>query len=734
MTEILQPQRLVGPGVDRVDGRSKVTGAARYPIDVSYPGLVHARPVRSTVSAGRVTTVGVRDALTMPGVLAVISQREAARLHKAKRDLKRNMLTPPPPPPLQSRQIEYYGQYVALVVAETLQQATDAARAVHVEYASDVARLTPDDVQEAPESNPYHLDLSRGDVAAGLAVADITVDGDFRTSRIAHSPIGLFATVAHWDDGRLTVHDATQNPFHVRDALASMFGIPQDRVRVLVPFVGGAFGAGLRIAPHTILAALAAQIVGRPVKLALTRPEMFTGLGHRPAIVQRLTIGADRSGTLTAIDHEATVAASMGTDLLYPVPSGSASAYDCANVSARDQRVKLTIPPVAHMRAPGEAEGNYALESLLDELATELGIDPVELRLRNHADVHPQTGIPWSSKALRQCYDVGAQRFGWWDRNPAVGSMRDGRWLVGYGMAGVSYGHNQPECQARATLRADGSAYVCSGTTEIGVGTWTVMTQLAAECLGLPLDLVEFGLGDTAMPRAPYVGGSGLTVALGCAVLDACRNLRRTLADHRQAGETDAAVLARLGLDELSADGESAPPPGEMGVQIKSLIVARHGRLARKIVQRSKHPVPAGAFAARFVEVRVDPDLGLVRVHRVVSAIDAGRIVNAKTARSQIIGGTVQAIGMTLLEEVATDPMTGRIANATLGDYLVPAHADIPDMDVVFVGEPDQANPLGIKGVGEVGYVGIPAAIANAVHHATGRRVRRLPITVEHLM
>jgi CO/xanthine dehydrogenase Mo-binding subunit len=341
--------------------------------------------------------------------------------------------------------------------------------------------------------------------------------------------------------------------------------------------------------------------------------------------------------------------------------------------------------------------------------------------------------------------------------------MRDGRWLIGYGMAGITYGHHQVECEARATIRRNGSAYVCSGTTEIGVGTWTVMTQLAAETLGLPLESVEFDLGDTAMPRAPYVGGSGLTAALGGAVRTACRELVKTFldyagkqddsplfgctledvvtaegrivrADDPSVGESYADILKRNGLDELTADGDSSPPPGEVGVQIKSLIVSKAGRVGRKVVELSKGTVPAGAFGARFVEVGVDPDLGLLRIRRVVSAIDAGRVLNEKTARSQIIGGTIQGIGMAMFEEVLSDAVSGRIANATFGDYLVPVNGDVPDMDVVFVGEPDTATPIGVKGVGEVGFVGIPAAIANAVYHATGRRLRSLPITIDQLL
>lgn len=755
MTSV-EERRLVGPAVDRVDGPLKVTGAARYPSDFGGPNLAHASLVRSTIASGTITRIDSSAAEVQAGVLAVITHENAPTLNRAGRD----MMTPPPEPPLQTGQIDHYGQYIAVVVAETQEGAAAAAKVIEVEYNIGDPVLSIEDPRAEVKANPYHLDMKRGDVEAGLQSADVIVEGTFTTSEQAHSPLGLFATVAHWEDGRLTVHDSTQNPFHVREVLAATFRLPEDHVRVLVPFVGGAFGAGLRVSPHTILTALAARAVRRPVKLVLTRPEMFTGVGHRPGTVQRVRMGAMSDGALVAIDHEGTSAASMGTNLLYPIPMGTVAAYSCPNVSARDKRVELNILPVSHMRAPGEAEGNFAIESMLDELSYSLNIDPIELRLRNYAEFHPQTGNAWSSKALRRCYEVGARNFGWSQRDPAVGSMRDGRWLIGYGMAGITYGHHQVECEARATIRRDGTAYVCSGTTEIGVGTWTVMNQVAAESLGLAPESVEFDLGDTTMPRAPYVGGSGLTIALGSAIYNACRRLVETFldavteesplsgcklddvvaldgrivrADDRSAGESYSDILERRGLDELTADGSSSPPRGEMGVQIKSLIVSL-GHLGQKLVGISRGTVPAGAFGARFVEVRVDPDLGLLRIARVVSAIDAGRVLNEKTARSQILGGTVQGIGTAMFEDMVTDAGSGRIANATFGDYLVPVNADVPEMDVVFVGEPDPENPLGIKGVGEIGYVGIPAAIANAVYHATGKRIRSLPITIDKLL
>ena len=728
--------RLIGPGVDRVDGPLKVTGAAAYPADFGYPDMAHAVLVRATVAAGRIRDVDTAAAESAPGVLAVITHRNAPRL-------KRGPDTPvwrQPPPPLQDDRILHYGQYVGLVVAETAEEANAAGRLVAVDYETTEPLLELDDPRAEVVSNPWGMDAHRGDTAAGQESAAAIVDAFYSTPDETNNPMGLFATVAVWDGDGLTVHDSSQWPHSVRATLAAAFGVPESGVRVLSPFVGGGFGAGLRVWPHVVLTALAARTTGRPVKLVLTRPEMFTGVGHRTRTVQHLRIGADRSGQLTVLDHVAKNSIAVDDDNYEPVAADSAWAYACPNVDVRDTQARLNIPPPTSMRAPGQAQGNFALESALDELSYSVGVDPLELRLRNYAEVQPQLGLPWSSKALRACLEQGAERFGWSARDPRPGTMRDGNWQVGYGMAGVSFFWFQPPCQARASIRADGTAYVRSSATDIGTGTYTVMTQLSAELLGLRIDEVRLGLGDTDMPAGGMEGGSGLSAALGTAVYAACRGviqafldtvagdpgsplrgcrLDEVTAEHGRIrlsydatrGEAYSDILARHGLPELTADGSSAPPtPQDAGM------------------------APAGAFAAKFAEVRVDPDLGLVRVSRIVSAVDAGRILNEKTATSQITGGTVGGIGMALLEETVTDPASGRITNANLGDYLVPVNADIPAQDVLFVGEPDRFNPIGVKGVGEVGLVGIAAAIANAVFHATGKRIRSLPITLDQLL
>ncbi|HXB49061.1 MAG TPA: xanthine dehydrogenase family protein molybdopterin-binding subunit [Streptosporangiaceae bacterium] len=736
MTTTMEAVRLIGPGVDRVDGPLKVTGTAPYPADFGFPDMAHAALAHATVAAGRIRGIESAAAEAAPGVLAVITHRNAPHL-------TRGPDTPvwrQPPPPLQDDRILFYGQYVGVVVAETAEQATAAARLIEIDYEPAEPLLDLNDPRAEVVTDPWGMDAHRGDVAAGLASADITVDANYSTPDETNNPMGLFATVAAWDGDSLTVHDSTQWPHGVRAALAVAFGVPESGVRVLAPFVGGGFGAALRVWPHVLLTVLAARTAKRPVKLVLTRPEMFTGVGHRTRTVQHIRLGADRSGHLTVLDHEAKNSIAMEDDNYEPVATDSSWAYACPNVDVRDLQARLNIPYPTSMRAPGQAQGNFALESALDELSYATGVDPLELRLRNYAEIQPQLGLPWSSKALRACFEQGAERFGWHARDPRPRSMHDGSWLVGYGMAGVSFFWFQPPCQARASIRADGTAYVRSSATDIGTGTYTVMTQLSAELLGLRLDQVQFSLGDTDMPEGALEGGSGLTAALGTAVRAACRGVIQaclgtvkddpgsplrgcrldevTVADGHilhsydpVRSESYADILARHGLDELTADGDSAPPePQDVGM------------------------APAGAFAARFVEVRVDPDLGLVRVARVVSAIDAGRILNGKTATSQITGGTVGGIGMALLEETVTDPGTGRITNANFGDYLVPVNADIPDLDVLFVGEPGRFNPIGVKGVGEVGLVGMAAAIANAVFHATGRRIRSLPITVDQLL
>jgi CO/xanthine dehydrogenase Mo-binding subunit len=745
---------VIGTARDRVDGRLKVMGAATYPIDVTFPGQTHAVLVQSTVTSGRIRHIAVDAAERAPGVLAVITHGNAPALARG----PMTPLGPSPLPPLQSDAVLYYGQHVAMVVAETREQAQAAAALIEITYQHDAPVLSAGDHRSSRVTHPWTPDHVRGDVPRALAAADVRVNVTYTTADNTNNPIGLFATVAVWDGDTLTVHDTTQWPHGVRDSLATSFGIDRARVRVLVPYVGGAFGAGLRVWPHVILAALAARITKRPVKLVLTRDQMFTSVGHRPNTIQQLALAASRDGLLTAIEHVATSSIGMSDELINPITPGTIDAYACPNVATRATQVRLSIPTPGWMRAPGEAEGTFALESAIDELSYELNIDPIELRVKNHAHVHPETGLPWSSNALLECYRQGAERFGWSARSPEPRSMRKGVQLVGYGMARAALVAYQPPCKAIASIRRDGTAFVRSGATDIGCGPYTVMTMLAADCLGVPIERVRFGLGDSAMPKAPQEGGSGLTGALGNAVQAACVDLVRAFVTHvtndalsplrgcrlesitvRDGGiqltddparfETYVEILTRHGLEEITIEGESATP----GETSSATMIARAGRFIPFTAPSTRARAHAGGYAAHFVEVHVDPDLGTIRVARVVSAVDGGRILNPKTARSQIIGGIAGGIGMALLEETVSD-RTGRLVTTSLADYVVAANADVRDIEVLFVGQPDSMSPLGTKGVGELAIAGMAAAIGNAVYHATGTRVRSLPISIEKVL
>lgn len=698
---------ILGAPVDRVDGPRKVQGAVPYASDVTYPDLAHAALVQAPIAAGAIRSIDVSDAELAPGVIAVITRASAPALAEPP-DIP---FFPSARSPFKDDRILYHGQIVAVVVAESAAGAAVAARLVRVEYDEATPVFTMEDPKATTLRNPYGFEATRGDVKAGLAGADVVYDETFRMPVEANAPMGLFATVAHWDGDRLVVHDATQWPLRVRHTLAVMLGLPQEQVRVLAPYMGGGFGAGLRVWPHVPIAALAARVVRRPVKLVLTRPQMFNSIGNRPETIQRLRIGATRDGRLVAIDHEGISTQGMEVGNIELVTLATGASYACPNLATHDGLIPLNIPPSNAKRGPGAIQGNFALESALDELSYQLRMDPVELRLRNYAEVHPPSGQPWSSKALRECFRVGAERFGWSDRNGRVGSMQAGRERVGLGMAGVTYEWYSAPCKATLTLQRDGRVRMRSAATDIGTGTYTIATQLVAELLGVDVSQVDVEIGDSDLPLSPQSGGSGLAISLSGAIEDAAAKLRQKIdkLGRLTAGDSFADLLARHELLELTAEGEITPDPSKAGM------------------------APAPAFAAHFVEVRVDQDLGRVRVARVVSVVDGGRVLNHKLARSQVMGGVVMGIGTALLEETIFDS-TGRIANGTFGDYLIPVNADIPDIDVTFVGEPDRFNAMGIKGLGEIGTIGIAPAIANAVFHATGRRLRSLPITLDRLL
>lgn len=736
---------VIGAPLDRVDGRLKVTGGARYAAEHPIEGLAHAVIVGSTIARGRITRLDATAAEAAPGVLGVVSHLNAPRLPEMKSFLSGEGSTIHRVPPIQDAEIHYAGQHIAVVVAETLEQAMHATRLVQVEYEEQppITGLR-DHLSEAYPNEPFFggipPEVTRGDPARGLAEADVRVEQTYTTPIEHHNPMEPSATIAVWDDdGALTVYDATQGVYGVKQAMVEAFGLAEDKVRVIAPFLGGGFGCKGTHWPHITLAVLAARQVGRPVKLQLTRAQMYTSIGYRSETLQEIGLGARRDGTLTAIVHDSTSIGSDAGEFPETTTELTKVLYACPNVRTKTQLVRLSMGVPGMMRAPGEASGSFALESAMDELAYELGMDPIELRLRNYAETDPESGTPWSSKALRECYAQGAERFGWARRTPEPGSMRDGRMQVGYGMATASHPTVGFPAQAKATIRADGTALVQSATADLGTGQYTVMTQVASDALGLGPDRVTFELGDTALPFAMVAGGSSGARSVGPAVKMAAEAVKAKAVDLAMSDEDSP--LAGYGSEAVGVeDGELFLKHDPSKRESYGAILARRGveELTGEggvgmVGDPEGHKV--NAFGAQFVEVRVDPDLGLVRVARALGAFGIGTVLNAKTARGQGIGGIVWGIGMALLEHTSIHPRLGKVASPNLSGYLVPVHADIPAVDAFFVEEHDPyVNSLGVKGVGEIGIVGVAAAIANAVHHATGKRVRDLPITPEKLL
>ncbi|MGI8333174.1 xanthine dehydrogenase family protein molybdopterin-binding subunit [Actinomadura scrupuli] len=689
--------RSAGSALDRVEGLEKVTGRARYAFEHLPVDLAYAVPVQAAIARGEVRSVDVDAALERPGVIAVLWHGNAPRLASTDNaDLA----------VLQSPRVAFRGQYVAVVVAETLEDAKEAARLLQVGYATeehDVRLRTDHPKMYRPERvNPtYPADTERGDPDTALTVAPVVVDAVYSTPAEHNNPMEPHATIATWDGDALTLNDSNQGASAARDTVASLFGVPPGSVRVISPHVGGGFGSKGTPRPNVVVAALAARHIGRPVKLAVTRQQMFAVTGYRTPTIQRVRLGADAEGRLTAIVHDAFEQSSTITEFAEQTTTPTRIMYAAPHRRTTHRLVRLDVPTPSWMRAPGECPGMFALESAMDELAIACKLDPVELRIRNEPGVDPESGLPFSSRNLVACLREGARRFGWADRDPTPGVRREGRLLIGTGVASSTYPAYRSPSRASALAHPDGRFTVRIAAADIGTGARTVLTQLAADALGSSPDEVTMEIGDSVLPAASLAGGSMGTASWGTAVVRACEALMEEL--DRRGGDVPADGL------EATAD------------------TAEEIRGARRLARH--------AFGAQFAEVGVDVDSGETRVLRLLGVFAAGRIVNPKTARSQFIGGMTMGMSMALFEESLMDDRFGDYLNRDLAQYHVAACADVRDVDAFWVEEDDpDLNPMGTKGIGEIGIVGTAAAVANAVHHATGVRIRDLPIRLDKLV
>ncbi len=742
---------VIGRPLSRIDGRLKVTGGARYSAEIPLPNLAHAVLVESTIARGRILSMDIQAAEAVPGVLAIITYLNAPRLVSpapvavASRDRDSTSGTAGQSyVPVQDNVIHHSGQHIGVVVAETLEQATYAASLVRVEY----EREQPTVDMEHPLDAPFKpadiwgepTDVQRGNVEQGLVEADVCIDQTYVTVVQHHTTMEPHATIAQWEGNSLTLYDSSTWVYGVRKAIAHWFQMPEENIRVIAHYVGGSFGSKGPTWPHSVLAAVAAQRVGRPIKLVLTRQQTFTSVGYRPEIHHHIKLGATREGKLSAIVHDATAqTAPFDTRVVAPVNKTTRKLYACPNVATSYQLVHLNMNGPFTMRGPGETPGLFAVESAMDELAYALNMDPIELRLRNYAEVDPEDGRPWSSKSLHECYRQGAERFGWSKRNPRPGSMHDGDELVGWGMATAAYDAKSAPTAAYARLSADGNLLVQSATCDQGTGTYTIMRQIAAETLGIAIERVRFELGDTQMPIAPISAGSMTTASVGSAVYAVTKSLRLqvlTIALTDSASPLFGKKREQIEVENGWCFLKDDPSKGESYLDI----LRRHSMDTLDTREEVK-PNPdlkdytGYSFGAHFAEVHVRPASGEVRVTRFVAAFGEGRIVNEKTAHSQLIGGIIWGIGMALMEETVLDQQMGRIINNNLSEYLVPVNTDIPKIEAFFIEEHDpRVNLIGVKGIGEIGNIGSTAAIANAVYHATGRRIRHLPITPDKLL
>ena len=728
------PKANMGAPVPRYDARAKVTGSALYASDVNLPDTVYAFLVSSGIARGRVKSFDLREAKSLPGVLEILTHENIGDGIRPVKFFTEGGPASNSVVPLSSPAIAYGGQTIAVVLADSYEAARDGAHRVVVDYEIDRPAATfgsPGALEEELATrNPKHDDPKVGDFATAFAAAPVKVEASYSTPTQHHNPIELFTTQCSWDGPQLTVYEPSQNVYGIKNGLAQQIGIDPSQVRVVSPFVGGAFGSKGALTQRTALIALAARKLGRPVKLVPTREQGFTIATYRAETRHTIKLGATADGKLQALSHDGWEVTSRPDPYAVAGTDASTRMYACPNIASNVSLVRADRSTPGFMRAPAETPYFFALESAMDELAVALKMDPVELRRVNDTAREPIKGLPYTSRTLMPCFDQAAEAFGWAKRDPRPGSMRDRDWLVGWGCATSAYPTQMAAAAARVSLFPDGTARVETASHEIGNGIYTVVAQTAAECLGLHYEKVTVLLGDTRLPPAPVAGGSISTASVCSVVAKACDAIRSRLSNNGESPTDLVAALKERGMGAVEDYAEWLPhgaPQGALQALYKGAAMPTGGA---KLPDRIQF-----AFGAQFVEVRVHARTREIRVPRIVGAFASGRIMNTRTAHSQYMGGMIWGIGSALHEETEIDANAARYLNTNLADYLVPVNADVGDVEVIMVPEEDNlVNPLGIKGIGEIGIVGTSAAVANAVYHATGQRLRDLPLRIDSLV